>query len=235
MQSQIVRNLFSVLGLFLFLQVTSCSAAVYEPEYAVKLTNYTTFVMPPSVVSDKWITFISFYFDNGLEARDISYWKFKSQAKEKAGFKYAKNANLIGDYKFVGYNEFGRMEYKNFSFIEEGKDYSKSIDLYIDKNFTFKNLPKIASIQEKIEKIDHWFSTETFYHYEIRLTDGNSWKINKSESRREWLTKWGEGDEIIIIGNSKKICLINKTKASARKDFCIESVDYIDLSKAERI
>lgn len=235
MYSRIIRILFSSLSLFLFLQAANCSAHVYESDYSVKITKSSSYVMPPSVISNKWKTYFTFKFNNGLEARYVTDWKFESQAKQKASFSHGENVNIIYDRTFMGYSEFGNAQYENFAFVEEKGNYETFVDLYVDKKFKFNNLPKIILILEKIEKIEYWFSTETFYHYEIRLTDGSAWKTQSSKSQNEWITSWEEGSEIIKIGNSKRFGIINKTKALKDEYSSIDQKDYFDLSKAEKL
>lgn len=120
--------------------------------------------------------------------------------------------------------------YKGFALVyEKDKNYFTPIkNLWLDNYNKCKNLPKILSISENIETETktYWFSEEKIYHYRyvIELSDGTMLATEKSSYR--WKTPWSIGSQVIMIGNSKKTCLINKDAIS--KDLSvIEESHYL--------
>jgi hypothetical protein len=93
--------------------------------------------------------------------------------------------------------------------------------------------PKVKTITENVETIEHWFSTENRYSYIMEFTNGSTWK--KQTGKYRWEKMWKVGDQIIIIGNSQQIGFINKTALEPKIHSSIDLTSNVYQSGFEKV
>lgn len=193
---------------------------VYDHHHHVKITNAYNKVTSPTFWSDHWEVRTTLHFENSLYAVSNSSWKHETEALravEMASLEtFPKKVVII------------RSEQNNKFIVlgERDECFYSAVDLWIDRDHSFHQLPYIVAIIETEEEIHHWLSADQHkYRYTIELSDGTLWL---KEGTEKWKHNWMEGSEIIRVGTGLKPILINKSRVLSKEHHQVEKDDFLD-------
>jgi len=161
-----------------------------------------------------WEVLYHVKFDNGLHA--IHYTEFLN-AYDADMYEFKKlphgKANIVlNELEMHSYN------YSLFDLVFEDYNLLEEAILAIDEDYDFSSNPRMSSfsINEQVKR--GWLFDTYHYQYLIELDNGSVWASNWMDSRMGESEKeeWNEAP-VVVIGNSKSVCLIKAKKTKYAK------------------